>query len=744
MLNGIEVMIAYICGGLAIFWAIVNAVVIKTTKMPEVQAKDDEETALLKENNSKIILELSEKVSRGANSFLVEELQYLGPALMIFAAVVLIVLDIYGQKESKFRCYNTFAFLTGALASFVSTAISLKTAISANFRTAIQARKSLNDGFNIAFRVGCVCGFTSVGICLISLLSVMVLYDKVLNTDGILSKEDSFRIMADSITAFALGSTIVAFFGRIGGGLYTKASDVGADLIGKIEGDQSEALSTNVIMISDKLGDYIGSVVGMGSDLYDSLACTLSATLVIISHSPSLSNEAHLIYPFLIIAVGIVASFVTSFIGIHVHNLQQNSSVFFNLRIQLLITTILSIIGIGVVSFLYLPLNWTLYDKNYTWISAMICVSFGIIIGFFTEVLIDFFTQVTRNFSKRDHLDAEINQTYTNLMMIQFGYLATLIPIILVALVLFVSMMILGIYGLGLTTLGMFSTLPIGLSIDCFAPVCSNAKDMVEILAFSTDEIHSLNILNSAGKRFAYTRPAFSIAMAFLTSVLIYAAFVLRSVDNNVSPIMNLKISNPWIFCSILIGILVPYSFSALTIRSIGKVVEQMIDEFKNQFDLIRHSKPGYSPDFQKYIELSSRVSIYEIILPLVLTISIPVLLGVVFHPLLLYGFIPGAVLSAFQLAISISNTCGPWDNTKKMINSGTFVNLDKKKLFYRQSETKPTTLIGDTIGDSLKDSSGSSLNLLVKLLTIFSLVFVKVFTKTALFGKFLDIGSYK
>ena len=742
MIQGIETYIVFACSSLAVFWAIFNAVIIKITKMPQVLPKDDEETALLKENTSQKIMILSEKIAKAANSFLIEELNILAPFVFVFSILIWLTLDIFGQEKARFCFYHTFSFLTGVTVSLAVSVVSLKVSISANFRTAIQAQKSLNDGFNIAYRVGCVAGFTSVGICVMVLMTNIVLYDKVMDLNHQIPHQETFKAMANAISCFGLGSAIIAFFGRVGGGLYTKASDVGADLMGKVEGDTHSELTNQIIMVADKLGDYIGNIIGMGSDLNDSMACIFCAIFVIISNDLSLCNKQQLLYPFLVFSVGIIASFLTSVFAIHFYKIEQNENVFMNLRIQMAICAVLTAIGVGVISYLYLPVSWSTPQSTHYWYSAAIVVILGVALGFTVEVLTDYFTQYARQFSRESEFTRALNLTQKNLSMIQFGYFSTMIPIAFVALALFFSMLLLGVHGLALITTGMLATLPIGLSIDSFSPVCSNAKDMSEILDFSSEEEHRLIILNSAGKRFSYTRPGFSISCAFLTSVSLYAAFVVRSVDGRFDPIINLKINNPWIFCSILIGILMPYSFSTLTTRSIARVVEQLVMEFQNQLKEIKFKPQNYEGDFEKCVEVTSRTAIYEILAPILLVTGVPLLLGIVFHPLLLYGFLPGVILSGFQLAISLSNTCGPWDNTKKMINSGTFMNLERKKMFYRKTESKPTTLIGETLGDSLKDASGSSLNLLGKLLSVVSLVFVGLFSRTSVFAGALDIKT--
>lgn len=741
MINNIEVILTLSAGGLALLWAIFNAVLLTKTKLPKPTAEHDEETALLMENNEKRISILSEKISRSANSFIVEELNMITPILLVFCIIIFFTLDVDWAHGIQFRFYYTFAFLMGAMVSLLSVIISLKISISANYRMAIMAQKSLNDAFNIAYKVGSVSGFTTIGLCVVVLLGTFLMFDKVMDINDEKPASVTFKPIANALTTYCLATSIIAFFGRVGGGLYTKASDVGADLVGKVEMEGHLELSNQVMVVVDKLGDYVGSIVGMSSDLYDSMTCVFCALFVIVSYDDGICHVGHLMYPFLIFSIGIVATFLTSVFAIFLHKMEENGNVYLSLRVQALVCTLMTMAGIAVVSYFFLPSSWVARDGPHHWYMAMVVVLIGCGMGFLVDFLTDFFTQFARQFSKENELTRELDQTQRNLSVVQFGYYSTLIPIVFVGLALSSAMYILGIYGICLIAVGMLATMPIGLTIDGFAPICSNAKDIAELMEFTTEEEHRLNVLNSAGRRFSYTRPGFSISVAFFASVCIYSAFVVRSFEGNVDPIISIKITSPWIFCSLLVGVFVPYSFSALTIRSIGRVVAELIKEFQHQVREFRLGPQNFEADYNKCVEATSRRAIGEIVPPLVLATLIPLFLGTFIHPYLLFGFIPGALLSGFQLSISLSNSTGPWDNTKKLINSGTFLQMAPKKSFYRQSETKQTTLIGETLGESSKDYSGSSLNLLVKMLAGVSLVFVAFFQRTSILAEWTNVN---
>jgi H(+)-translocating pyrophosphatase len=740
MINDIEVILTLSAGALSLFWAIFNAVLLTKTKLPKPTAEHDEETALLMENNEKRISILSEKIARSANSFIVEELNMITPVVLVFCIIIFFTLDVNWTNGVQCHFYFTFAFLMGAIVSLLSVIISLKISISANYRMAIMAQKSLNDAFNIAYKVGSVSGFTTIGLCVVVLLGTFLMFDKVMDINDELPASVTFKPISNALTTYCLATSIVAFFGRVGGGLYTKASDVGADLIGKVELEGHLELSNQVMVIMDKLGDYVGSIVGMSSDLYDSMTCVFCALFVIVSNDTGICNVSHLMYPFLIFSVGIVATLLTSIFAIFLHRIEENGNVYLSLRMQALVCTALTMIGIVLVSFFFLPATWVARDGEHHWYTAMVVVLIGCSMGFLVDFLTDFFTQFARQFSKENEFTRELDQTQRNLSVVQFGYYSTLIPIVFVGLALFTAMYLLGIYGICLIAVGMLATMPIGLTIDGFAPICSNAKDISELMEFTTEEEHRLNILNSAGRRFSYTRPGFSISAAFFASVCMYSAFVVRSFHGNVDPIISIKITSPWIFCSLLVGVFVPYSFSALTIRSIGRVVAELIKEFQHQVREYRMGPHNFEADYSKCVEATSRTAIGEIVPPLAVATLIPFFLGTFIHPFLLFGFIPGAILSGFQLSISLSNSTGPWDNTKKLINSGTFLHIAPKKSFYRQSETKQTTLIGETLGDSSKDYSGSALNLLLKMLAGVSMVFVVFFQRTSLLAEWTNV----
>ena len=409
--------------------AIFNAVLLTRTKLPKPTAEHDEETALLMENNEKKISILSEKISRSANSFIVEELNMLTPILVGFSIIILFTLDVDWKHGVQFRFYYTFAFLMGSVVSLLSVIISLKISISANYRMAIMAQKSLNDAFNIAYKVGSVLGFTTVGLCVIVLLGTFLMFDKVMDIDDKEPASVTFKPIASALTTYCLATTIVAFFGRIGGGLYTKASDVGSDLVGKVDLEGHKEMSTQVMVVVDKLGDYVGSIAGMSSDMYDSMTCVLCSVFVIVSNDPGLCTVEHLMYPFMVFSVGIISTFLTSFYAIFIQKMEENGNVYMSLRIQSLVCTILTMIGVAVTSYFFLPTSWVARDGEHHWWLAMLVVVLGCGMGWIVDFLTDFFTQFARQFYKDNEFTRELDTTQRNLSVIQFGYFSTLIPI---------------------------------------------------------------------------------------------------------------------------------------------------------------------------------------------------------------------------------------------------------------------------------------------------------------------------
>ena len=728
---------------LALFWALYNTIVVQSISLSSSRHGDEDETEGLADNKIEVIKSIGEKISRGANSFLFQEYYIMSIFIALFSIVVLLIVDVFGQETVKFRCYATLAFIIGSVTSILCGFIGMRIAVVANYRTAFKARSSLAEAFNVAYRAGCVMGFSSVGISLGILLSIILLYTQIMNPTNIVGEGDSYSVMMELIAGYGLGGSCMALFGRVGGGIYTKAADVGADLVGKVEQGLDEDSPNNPATIADNVGDNVGDIAGMGSDLFGSFAESTCAALVVMASTPDLAKQQFLLYPLMISAVGIVACFFTSIYGLYFYKVDDVSKIEKALKIQLMISTILVFVGLVWIGFEYLPATWKQDGHECSWWYSVICAGLGLVGGFFIGISTDYYTSNAHKPVQEMTVACTSGPAINVIYGLALGYLSTIIPIIILAMTVLISIKLLGMFGVAIAAIGMLSTLAVGLAIDAYGPISDNAGGIAEMSQLGEDVRHLTDALDAAGNTTAAIGKGFAIGSAALVSLALYGAFITRAKASKINPIINIEINDPWIFCSLLIGAMLPYAFSALTMKSVGSAAQEMVNEVREQFKDPRIRNGQQEPDYEKCIKVSTTASLREMILPGLLVIVTPIALGVIFHPLLVAGLLPGALLSGVQLAISMSNTGGAWDNTKKLIETGSFTGPDGKKMV-KKSEEHKAAVIGDTIGDPLKDTSGPSLNILIKLMAIISLVFAGGFAHTSFLAGFLDINQHK
>lgn len=726
----------YASVALALLWAIFNAVMITSIK---VTATGDESSLI---NNEKLITvqSIGEKISKGANAFLAAEYMIMSIFIVIFAAIVLVVVDIVGGGAG-FRAYASSAFVVGALTSMLCGFIGMRIAVAANFRTTYKAMSSLSAAFQTAYRAGCVMGFSSVGIGLGVLLTIMLVYFHFFQPQIDVKDANSYAVLMELMAGYGLGGSSMALFSRVGGGIFTKAADVGADLVGKVEHGLDEDSPRNPATIADNVGDNVGDIAGMGSDLFGSFAESTCAALVVIANTPGLiSNPNALYFPLLISAVGIFACFFTSIIGIDVYKVDTFDRIAKALNLQLLLSTVITLLLlIGPVY--VLPESWEHTEelKGGRW-SAYICTTMGLISGFIIGMSTDYYTSHAYS-PVRDMARSCTSGTAINIIYgLALGYLSTIIPVICIAITVLVSINLLDMLGVALAAIGMLSTLAVGLAIDAYGPISDNAGGIAEMSELGEGVRKITDALDAAGNTTAAVGKGFAIGSAALVALALYGAFITRATKaDNHNPIISIKLTDPWIFCSLLIGSMLPYAFSAMTMKSVGKAAQEMVEEVRSQFKDPRIRSGEIEPDYQRCITVSTKASLKEMIAPGLLVMLTPLAFGIFFHPVLVAGLLPGALLSGVQLAISMANTGGAWDNTKKYIESGVYVNANGE-LKGKNSDEHKAAVIGDTVGDPLKDTSGPSLNILIKLMAIISLVFAGGFDNTALLANFFKI----
>lgn len=732
------IILIYISVAIALLWAVYNTYSVVSIK---IASGDMEESLVNKEKLDKLV-DIGSKIAKGASAFLYQEYLVMCGFIVGFGIILLIVVDIYGHSNASFQAYATIAFVVGALTSMLCGFIGMRIAVAANFRTTYKAMDSLGEAFKTAYQAGCVMGFASVGLGLGILVSLMLIYEGLFDPVKDITNDRSYSVLMELIAGYGLGGSSMALFGRVGGGIYTKAADVGADLVGKVEENLKEDDPRNPATIADNVGDNVGDIAGMGSDLFGSFAESTCAALVVMANTQELINTPESLYfPLLISAGGILACFITSIIGIWIYKVDKFDKIAKALNLQLFISTVLTLVLlIGAVY--SLPEKWKTGDGDdeATRWYAYICATMGLLSGFIIGVSTDYYTSHAYN-PVRDMARACTSGTAINIIYgLALGYLSTIIPVILIALTVLVSISLLGMLGVALAAIGMLSTLAVGLAIDAYGPISDNAGGIAEMAELGDDIRNITDALDAAGNTTAAVGKGFAIGSAALVALALYGAFVTRATrSTNTNPIKSIEVTNPWIFCSLLLGAMLPYAFSAMTMKSVGKAAQEMVEEVRSQFKDPKIRSGEVEPDYQKCIAVSTKASINEMIAPGLLVMLTPLVLGIVFHPVLVAGLLPGALLSGVQLAISMANTGGAWDNAKKYIESGEYVNANGEPKG-KNSEEHKAAIIGDTVGDPLKDTSGPSLNILIKLMAIISLVFAGGFDNTALLADWLKI----
>ncbi|KAK4778442.1 hypothetical protein SAY86_005970 [Trapa natans] len=680
--------------------------------------------------------EIQNAISVGATSFLFTEYKYLSLFMGAFAANIFLFLSsVKGFSTEPQPCtyspgsickpavanaaFSTLAFLLGALTSILSGFLGMKIATYANARTTLEARKSVGMAFVIAFRSGAVMGF------LLAANGLLVLYVSI-NLFGLYYGDD-WEGLYESITGYGLGGSSMALFGRVGGGIYTKAADVGADLVGKVEKNIPEDDPRNPAVIADNVGDNVGDIAGMGSDLFGSYAESSCAALFVASISSFgvSHNFSAMSYPLIVSAMGIVVCLVTTLFATDFIEIKSVREIEPSLKRQLLISTVLMTVGIAMVSFLALPSEFTLFDfgthkvvKNW---HLFFCVAIGLWAGFVIGYTTEYYTSNAYS-PVQDVADSCRTGAATNVIFgLALGYKSVIVPIFAIAFAIYTSFSLAAMYGIAMAALGMLSTIATSLAIDAYGPISDNAGGIAEMAGMSYSIRERTDALDAAGNTTAAIGKGFAIGSAALVSLALFGAFVSRAGLGAVD------VLTPKVFIGLIVGAMLPYWFSAMTMKSVGRAALKMVEEVRRQFDTIPGLMEGRAkPDYANCVKISTDASLREMVPPGALVMLTPLIAGTLFGVETLAGVLAGSLVSGVQVAISASNTGGAWDNAKKYIEAG--ASDHAKSLGPKGSDPHKAAVIGDTIGDPLKDTSGPSLNILIKLMAVESLVFAPFF----------------
>eukprot|EP00445_Apocalathium_hangoei_P015275 CAMPEP_0203871868 /NCGR_PEP_ID=MMETSP0359-20131031/18956_1 /ASSEMBLY_ACC=CAM_ASM_000338 /TAXON_ID=268821 /ORGANISM="Scrippsiella Hangoei, Strain SHTV-5" /LENGTH=770 /DNA_ID=CAMNT_0050790545 /DNA_START=61 /DNA_END=2373 /DNA_ORIENTATION=+ len=695
------------------------------------------------------------KIMGGAMTFLKEEYTICGIFCLFFGLLILVLVS-WGAKSTKQGVATAVAFWTGAATSTLCGFLGMMIATYSNARTTLSASRR-EDGytkaFNIAFRGGAVMGYMLCSLGVFTLWALLTVYKLFF---------DDMEMLMDCAAGYGLGGSTVAMFGRVGGGIYTKAADVGADLVGKVVAGLEEDDPNNPATIADNVGDNVGDIAGMGSDLFGSFAESTCAALVIAAASVSTKqgeslSEAGwyaLIFPISISASGILVCMLCSFFATDLRPVRTQPDIEKALKLQLILSAVLMLPVTYGLAVALLPQEFTLESVRpqghitATPLKAFACVAMGTIGGMVIGIITEYFTSHTyvpvRELATACKSGAAVNVIFG----LALGYKSCIVPVFVLALNIYVAFSLCDLYGIALAALGMLSTLATSLTIDGFGPISDNAGGIAEMAEFPPDVRERTDALDAAGNTTAAIGKGFAIGSAALVSLALYGAFVVRlkglDVDVNLS---GVNVMEPVTFAFVLIGAMNPYWFAALTMKSVGKAAGEMVEEVKRQFALtdsqglsILTGSTEIKPDYDRCIAISTKSSLREMVGPGALVICSPLIAGTLFGVQAVFGLLTGSLVSAVQLAISMSNSGGAWDNCKKYIKG--CYSEDPELRFMKQPRTEQdrvsaararevhdAAVQGDTVGDPFKDTSGPALNIVMKLQAIVSLVFAAYFS---------------
>ena len=670
---------------------------------------------------TELMQKLAASIRKGANAYL--KRQYTTVAnIFIMVFVILVTLAGVGMLDNWFI---PFAFLTGGIWSGLAGFVGMKIATSANARTANAAHESLNRGLNVAFSSGAVMGFTVVGL---GLLDVSIWFHILKYIAGFEAAQ-----IAQTMVMFGMGASFMALFGRVGGGIFTKAADVGADLVGKVEAGIPEDDPRNPATIADNVGDNVGDVAGMGADLYESYVGSILATFALGASAyaaDGLTWNAMLL-PLIIAVVGVVCSVIGTFLIRTKENATQKS-LLATLRKGTYTAAVLAAVIAAPVTY-YIMGSWGPY------IAILAGLVAGCAIGYFTE----YYTSDTYKPTQGLADSTETGAATTIIGGISLGMKSTAAPIVIIGVAIIVSFLAAGgslttnaanygelfskgLYGIGIAAVGMLSTLGITLATDAYGPVADNAGGIAEMSGLGEEVRNRTDALDSLGNTTAATGKGFAIGSAALTALALLVSYV--DVVKVKVDTLDLSITNPAVLVGLFVGAMLTFLFAALTMSGVQRAAQSIVVEVRRQFKEIAGIMEGKAdPDYASCVDLCTKGALHEMVVPSLLAIVVPVVTGLILGAEAVVGLLGGVTVTGFVVAVFMSNAGGAWDNAKKYIESGTHGG--------KGSDCHKAAVIGDTVGDPFKDTSGPSLNILIKLCSTVSIVFSGLITSIHLLG---------
>jgi K(+)-stimulated pyrophosphate-energized sodium pump len=658
--------------------------------------------------------EISTYIAEGAMAFLKAEWKILS----YFVVIVAILLAVMANSNSNSHWSISIAFIIGAFFSAFAGWVGMRIATKANVRTAQAARTSLKKALNVSFTGGAVMGLGVAGLAVLGLGGLFIILKAIFAPEAAVNSAEMLKTI-EVLTGFSLGAESIALFARVGGGIYTKAADVGADLVGKVEAGIPEDDPRNPATIADNVGDNVGDVAGMGADLFGSYVATVLATMVLGQETVSIDafgGMAPILLPMLIAGIGIVFSIVgTLFVNISETAGVNTANVQKALNLGNWGSIILTAIASAGLVFWLMPETMTLRGNEFTKLGVLGAIVVGLVVGALMSIITEYYTAM----GKRPVMSI-INKSATGHATNVIGGLAigmesTFLPILVLAGGIYGSFAFAGLYGVAIAAAGMMATTAMQLAIDAFGPIADNAGGIAEMSELPPDVREKTDVLDAVGNTTAATGKGFAIASAALTALALFAAYV------GIVGIEGIDIYKADVLAALFVGGMIPFIFSSLAISAVGEAAMAMVEEVRRQFREIPGIMEGKAkPEYEKCVAISTDASIRKMMLPGAIAILSPIIIGFLLGPEALGGFLAGATVSGVLMGMFQNNAGGAWDNAKKSFEKGVVINGET---FYKKSEPHKASVTGDTVGDPFKDTSGPSMNILIKLMSIVSLV---------------------
>ena len=639
------------------------------------------------DEGNKDIIFIGNAIKEGAMAFLSKEYRVLSVFVIIVAIIITVLLD-FGKDITNYQLPKiAISYIAGAIGSAIAGFVGMSIAVRANYRTTVQAMKGLNPALRIAFNSGAVMGISVVSIGLLGITIIYLIFDSM-----------------EAAAGFGFGASTIALFARVGGGIYTKAADVGADLVGKVEAGIPEDDPRNPATIADNVGDNVGDVAGMGADLFESYVGSIIATMTLVISATFISDSKDaVVLPFFIASIGIVSSIIGTFL-VRTKEGASMGSLLWSLR-----TGIFSA-GIIVLVITLLGALTSMFPLEVFWIILTGLIA-GVIIGTASEIATSYEYKYTKDLAEQ----AKTGAATIIIGGLGLGMISTIIPTLVIIISMAIAYMLGDFYGIALAAVGMLSTLGITLATDAYGPVADNAGGIAEQAKLPPEVRERTDALDSLGNTTAATGKGFAIGSAVLTAGALLFSYA------SIAGIESINLLEVKVLIGLIIGTLMPFVFSALTMQAVGAAAMDMVNEVRRQFKEIKGLMEGKAvADYAKAVEISTNGSLKAMIVPGLIAIIVPIATGLILSKEALGAMLAGSIASGFLLAIMMANSGGAWDNAKKYIESG--------KLGGKGSDAHSAAVVGDTVGDPFKDTSGPALNILIKLMTIISVVFAPLF----------------